>query len=300
MKKSKRIQKFKISNSRRKTAWIAALCLIFLCAVNASAQNFEELTARLSGNTGQKRDALFEIRNLQSAEASRLALPALADSDDIVRATAVFSVIFLPSEETVRALSPLLEDKSDFVRREAALALGKTRSAQAVEPLIRTIQKDKIREVKNAAVIALGEIGDVSALDALVRILQKPTRRNEEFTRRSAARSIGQIAQIQQTGSEQKSTPESFLPEELKTTVKLNYKNLSKQFPEFRRAADFLIRTLQNRREVDDVRREAAFALGAIGDATALQILKNSLSAEDYYLAEIAEESLRKIYGKTE
>ena len=43
------------------------------------------------------------------------------------------------------------------------------------------------------------------------------------------------------------------------------------------------------------MRREAAFALGAIGDKSAVPVLQSNLGSEDYYLAEICLESLRKI-----
>ena len=43
------------------------------------AQNIEH------GNAEQKRDALFEIGNLRTPEASRLAIAGLNDSDEIVR-----------------------------------------------------------------------------------------------------------------------------------------------------------------------------------------------------------------------
>jgi HEAT repeat protein len=52
---------------------------------------------------------------------------------------------------------------------------------------------------------------------------------------------------------------------------------------------------VQNAREADDARREAAFALGAIGDASATAALQSNLDAKDYYLAQISKEALRKI-----
>ena len=80
---------------------------LFACfAVSISAQNLENLAEQIrSGDTEQKREALFQIRNFQTAEASRIASPALRDADEIVRATAAFSVIFLPKEEAARSLS---------------------------------------------------------------------------------------------------------------------------------------------------------------------------------------------------
>ncbi len=242
------------------------------------------------GNDEQKRDALLQIRNLQTAEASRIAVPALKDSSEIVRATAVFSVISLPQNEASQTLLPLLADKKTLVRRETAYALGKIGDANSVNPLLQLFQKDKIPEVKNAAIVALGEIGDVSAVADLIKILQKKPLSKEDFLRRSAARSIGQIAQIIQTGKRKVTTPEN--SQNIETP---KYKNLSVELPVFQTAAKVLIQILQNKNEADDTKRETAFALGAIGDETATAVLQASLNAEDYYLTAICREALLKL-----
>ncbi|HEX8249140.1 MAG TPA: HEAT repeat domain-containing protein [Pyrinomonadaceae bacterium] len=271
-------------------------------AINVFAQSdLDILAQRLDrGNTEQKRDALLQIRNLKSAEAARLAVSALSDKSEIVRASAAQSIVFLPPDEAALALLPLLRDKSVLVRKEAAYALGKTQNPQVVRPLVEIIQRDKIQEVKDAATVALGSIGDVSALDALTRILQRRPREEEEFFRRAAARSIGQIAQIIQIGEDETITPENFLPDPFKETTKPVYKNLAQAFPQFRAALPVLLQTLQNPRESDDARREAAFALGAIGDESAIPVLRANLNGKDYYLAEISREALLKLSKQTE
>ncbi|HEY0657290.1 MAG TPA: HEAT repeat domain-containing protein, partial [Pyrinomonadaceae bacterium] len=291
--------------------------LLFLCALCAFAENFfaqdNVLTQKevdflpiqislqrmiQSGSVEEKREALKQIRNLETAEASRLAVPALRDSSEIVRASAAFSVIFLPADEALNVLSPLLNDKKELVRREAAYALGKVRNPLAVNSLLQVFQKDKITDVRNAAIVALGEIGDASAIDALAGILRKSPKKDDqadEFLRRSAARSIGQIAQFIQTGKARVLTPQNFPPEQLKEIEKPNYPKLVEQFPVFQRAISVLIETLRNRNESDDAKREAAFALGAIGDAAAIPVLRANLNSQDYYLAEISKEALRKI-----
>lgn len=286
----------KITSSGQSFARLAFLCLVLLSAQNIFAQDLTALSEQLrSGDTEQKRDALFQIKNLQTAAAARIAVPALNDAAEIVRATAAFAVIFLPPDEALAALAPLLQDKSELVRRETAYALGKIQNPQAVDLLLRTLQNDKMQAVKNAAVVALGEIGDLSALDALVQILRRKPTAEEEFFRRSAARAIGQIAWILQTGAAQKTTPESLLPAALKSVSEPKYKNLAQSFPPFRAAVPVLLQTLQNAREADDVRRETAFALGAVGDASALPALRSNLTGQDYYLAEICRESIKKI-----
>lgn len=253
----------------------ASLCLLLFCALcafagNSFAQtNLEALAEKIrTGNVEQKRDALFQIRNLESAETSRAALPALRDPAEIVRATAAFSVIFLPRDEAAQNLLPLLQDKFELVRREAAYALGKIGNSSAVKPLIEILQKDKISDVRNAAAIALGDIGDAGAIDALTQILQQKPSDKNEFLHRSAARSIGRIAQN------------------------------NKSIPAFRSAVGALIQILQDPKAQPDVKREAAFALGAIGDESAISILEANLNNKDYYLAAICKEALKKIRDK--
>ncbi|MBA3601776.1 MAG: HEAT repeat domain-containing protein [Acidobacteria bacterium] len=277
-------------------------CSLFLCVLCALAGNSpaqiepDILIEKINrGNTERKRDALAQIRNLRSESASRIAVSALKDSSEIVRASAAFSVIYLPKNEAVRNLVPLLQDKSALVRRETAYALGKVGASQAVNPLLQILQKDKVLEVRNAAIVALGEIGDAAAVAELTKILQRKPQAKEEFARRSAARSIGQIAQIIQTNAVEVLTPESFLPDRDKSVEKPIYLKLIETFPTFRAAINVLIQTLQNSKDSDDAKREAAFALGAIGDESAIPILQANTGNEDYYLAEIARESLRKI-----
>lgn len=285
----------KAKSKRRKAKYfIFAFLICFFVGGKTFAQNNLEILAEQinRGNSEQKRNALFQIRNLETIEASRIAVPALTDADEIVRATAVSSVVFLSSDEAVLVLLPLLRDKKPFVRKETAYALGKTRNISAVRPLIETIQKDKIQEVKDAATFALGKNRDVSAVSALTRILQRSPKTNEEFMRRAAARSLGEIAnnQILQ-GLLQRKNPHNSIPDfanELRA-------NLRKEIPDFKNAVKVLLQVLQSPNETDDVKREAAYALGEIGDPAAIPYLLLALNSKDYYLAENCKKALEKI-----
>lgn len=276
----------------------ACLCAVLLLfAVTALAQtNLSLLRENLErGDTETKRSALFQIRNLRSADASRLALPALSDKDEIVRATAAGSVVFLPPGEAAAALLPLLSDKAEMVRREAAYALGEAGDPSALPGLIALLRRDKIIEVKGAAAVALGKIGDAGAVEALSNILQDKPVDDNEFLRRSAARSIGQIAQFIQTGRIDRLTPQNFLPEKFKQIDRPKYPKLAVQFPAFGPAVPVLIKALQNKNESDDTRREAAYALGTIGDGSALPALRTGLNSPDNYLVEICKEAIARI-----
>jgi len=266
---------------------------LLVTAADASAQDLTALETTIrSGTTEQKRDALFQIRNLRSEIASRAAVPALKDPDPIVRVTAASAIVFLPKSEAITALIPNLADKDAFVRKETAYALGTVESPDAAAPLAAMLSREKDLEVKAAVVVALGQTGNPSAIDPLITILMRSPKKDEEFIRRAAARSIGQIAQITRTGEEQVVTPQSFLPEKLKD---LTGEDLTARFPAFGAAVVILRSVLRSTSESDDTRREAAFALGAIGNRNAIAALETNRNCPDPYLAEIAREALAKI-----
>lgn len=262
-------------------------------AVSSHAQNLDSLSRSIqTGTSEQKRDALFQLRNLHSEATSRIALPALKDADPIVRATAAASVVCLPKPETVEALALLLTDGDAFVRKETAFALGSVESSDSAPVLIAALKREKDLEVKSALVVALGYTGNMSAVEPLISLMKAKPKEENEFLRRSAARSIGQIAQILKSSSTYTVTPESFLPDKYKAK---DGGNITRQFPIFKSAVTILSEVLKSREESGDARREAAFALGAIGDKTAFGLLESHQNSPDPYLAEICKEALLKM-----
>jgi HEAT repeat protein len=289
--------KLRITNLQRLTSAVAFLCLFFVFANTSFAQNLSDDEIRQqaerlrSGESETRRDALHKLRASESENASRIATAGLTDKSEIVRATAPFSILALPNDEAAENLVPQLKDKSEYVRRETAYALGKTHSARATRPLVEILQKDKQYSVKCSAAVALGEIADVSAVEALTAVLRRNSKDEEEFLRRSAARSIGQIAEI----TLQKEFLSQTEIKDYSVFVQENRKSLSAKFLAIQSAVVVMIQILQNPKEADDVKREAAFALGAIGDSRAIPILETKIAAEDYYLAEISRQAVKKI-----
>ncbi|MBK7392624.1 MAG: HEAT repeat domain-containing protein [Chloracidobacterium sp.] len=214
----------------------------------------------------------------------------MTDSNEIVRATAASAVIYLPKNDAATALIPLLNDKAEFVRAEAAFALGTVADRSAASMLIRSLQKDRADQVRSAAAVALGKIGDISALDALTAVLKKKPSEDDEFLRRSAAKAIGQIANFARSGISSAVTPQNFLPSKYKESG-----TDAPADPAFGSAIGVLTSVLKNQKESDDTRREAAFALGSIGDTSSAALLRSYLNSPDIYLAEICKEALIKL-----
>ena len=171
---------------------VIVLCLLFLPFSIRAQTNLDDLRNKLAvGSTEEKRSALFEIRSLHTKEASQIAVPALSDKLDIVRATAVSSVVFLPHDEALRSLLPLLKDDSEFVRRETAFALGELGDPAASAALIENLKRESSIENRSAAVIALGKIGNAQAIYPLMSILKTKPVDSQGFLRGAAARAIG-------------------------------------------------------------------------------------------------------------
>jgi HEAT repeat protein len=229
----------------------------------------EEQRQRLSSaEIEDRREALARLAAMHHPAASRVALSALRDPSPIVRATAAASVLALPAEESAASLMPLLADKDEFVRQHAAYALGQARSRTAVAPLVDRLA-DKKDSVRGAAAVALGQIADAAAVVPLCEVLnpqsglapakkgQKGKREKNPFVLRAAAHSLGEIRD--------------------------------------RAGSPALIAVLQDDKAEDDVRREAAFALGVIGDSSAIPALREASSARDPHLSQAAHEAIRKI-----
>jgi len=196
------------------------------------------------------------------AEGSRAALPGLTDPSAMVRVVAAKAILSLPAAESVQALLPLLNDKDEFVRRETCYALGLTRSRNATTALVERLLQDKEDGVRGAAAVALGQIADESAVVSLATVLTGQARRKgkqeqNEFVLRAAAEALGQIRS--------------------------------------RSGVPALIALVTNEKLSSDIRREAARALGLIGDPAAVPALNQASMSSDPYLSLAAYESLRKI-----
>ncbi len=225
----------------------------------------------LSPDAETRRDAVLVLGAMMRPESARVAASTLNDTDIKVRAVTARAILALPPDEAASLLSGLiLRDRNEFVRQEAAYAAGETGSAKIVPDLINALENDKGAGVRGAAAVSLGLLGDKRAVPALSATLNRRIRASgflnrlrrrgvdeNEFVRRSAARSLGQIGGTESVAE--------------------------------------LIIALANEEAGDDVRREAARSLGAIGDPAAVPALRAALTARDPYLSRIAYEALRRI-----
>ena len=227
-----------------------------------------------SSDVEERRDAFMRLRTLDRPEASRLAAKGLSDLVPIVRATAAHAVVHLPPEEAVALLTPLLRDRVEFVRQEVAYALGAIRARSAVEPLVNSLLSDKKDSVRGAAAVSLGQIGDESAVVALSQVL----------TRASGAINTG-------TGKKKKAAKRKGRENDLVSLAAAHSLGQIRS----RAGVPALIAIVSDEATYPDARREAAKALGLIGDPSAVAALRPLLASTDPYLSGAAEDALKRL-----
>ncbi|MFN2530512.1 MAG: HEAT repeat domain-containing protein [Pyrinomonadaceae bacterium] len=221
-----------------------------------------------SADEEERRDAVMKLMAMHLPAAAQASGLALTDASPKVRAVAAKAALGLGTEESVSALIPLANDKDEFVRREVMYALGFTHSRNATQPLVQHLMNDKEPGVRGAAAVALGELVDAAAVVPLANTLapnlsapakgeKRPKRETNPFVLRAVAIALGRIRS--------------------------------------RAGTPALIATVTNDKLDSDIRREAARALGTIGDQTATAALQTVVTASDPYLSRIAQESLRKL-----
>ena len=96
---------------------------------------------------------------------------ALKSTDLLTRIGAIRAVQEAPKDEYVQALCETLDDPDRLVRTNAAIALGKAKSPQAVIPLIRHAVSDPDAEVQSYALWAYRQIDYTKASPQLVELL---------------------------------------------------------------------------------------------------------------------------------
>jgi HEAT repeat protein len=77
-------------------------------------------------------------------------------------------------EAALSSLLTALTHAEWLVRLHAVEALGKTKSPEAVNPLLSVLFNDRDRAVREDAVRALGQIGDARAVEFLVTAMKEP------------------------------------------------------------------------------------------------------------------------------
>lgn len=269
---------------------------VVLCAQLAIAQKSLNQTPSItSADPEERRSAIYLLRLDCRPESARSAVVLANDPLPVVRASVAPLLACLPPAEAESHLVKLLADESPFVRKEAAYAFSDLTEPVGSAFLISAFARESDAEVRAAIITSIGAVGSSDALNLLIRILENRSKKETEFLRAAAARSIGQIAQRLSTGRFDRAQPQSFLPEKFKN---LKPTNALEAFPVFANAVPPLEAAALDRSEDFEIRRAAVFSLGAIGSNRSLAVVRSAAASSDPFLSQIAHEALVRLGEK--
>jgi HEAT repeat protein len=198
------------------------------------------------------------------------------EKDSSVRKSATYALGKIGDARAVEPLTKALNDADSDVRRDAAKALGKIGDRRAVELLTRALN-DSREYVRMNVAIALGKIGDVRAVEPLTKALNDS---NSEV-RSGAAGALDSVGWT--PGRDELAAAYWILRGQWDKCVEIGGP-----------AVEPLIRVL-NDSNYWNVSRDAAEALGKIGDSRAVKPLIRALEDGSNDVRKSAAEALGKI-----
>jgi len=213
---------------------------------------------------------------------------ALYDQDESIRIVAARALGDLPGPESLEVLMRVaLQDASERIRSHVVKVVGARRTREAVPKLESALRAESDLVRANAA-MALGEIGDRSSLPVLFRSLDDPFYK----VRCLAAHAIAKIApgdmEAQAAVAKRLGAEDNAM-----AIVDLAWSLGSLGD----RSGMETLRTLLFKGEPEDVRAEAAIALGDLGDASELPVLQKALADKMGIVRSRVAEAIDKIKG---
>jgi HEAT repeat protein len=211
---------------------------------------------------------------------------ALLDQDETIRLVAARSLGMIPGQASLDVLVRVaLQDESETIRSHVVKVVGQRQAREAVPKLESALQAESELVRANAAG-ALGEIGDRSSVPTLMRSLDDPYYK----VRCLAAHSIAKLAPDDAAA---RAALAARLAVETQGMVKVDLAWALGTMGD--RSRLDVVRTLLFQGEPEDVRAEAALALGALGGPSDLPILDKALSDKKGLVRNRAAEAIDKI-----
>jgi HEAT repeat protein len=205
----------------------------------------------------------------------------LKDSDSNRRVGAAEALARTADERAVQPLIQALRDENGKVRAAAAEALGEINDSRAIEPLIQALADDD-SDVRSRAIDALARIGR-PASDALILALEN----EDTLIKQGAAETLGEIKETRAI----EPLISAFQSKEMRQVSVNALLKINKSS-----AVEPFILILKDERATDDMRADASWALGEMGDPRANEALLQTLaSGKDNNVKMSAARALKRI-----
>ncbi len=241
-------------------------------------------------------DPLITVRAALCQALTRIADPTsvptlgklLYDVEDSVRLTALYALARIPGDESLELIVSLaIRDQSDEIREHVIKVIG-NRGARRAIPNLESALRGEADDVRANAAIVLGDLGDRSSVPALIVALDDPY-----FKVRSlSAHSLSKMAP-DHAGAMLAIKARIEKEDHMMSQVDLTW-SLARMGD---RTKMDLLRRLLFHGQPEDVRAEAAWALGEVGDESDIPRLERALDDKKGLVKKqviIALERLRK------
>lgn len=212
----------------------------------------------------------------------------LNSSDQEKRREAVMELSHVEGGAATSALLAALADHSPRVRAAAAAGIAERREAPAIPLLAACLAKDKDAFVRKMAAYALGGFRGFDRTAALIAALKD----KDADVRGAAAVSLGVHADADAVAplTAALSDKNAFVRAHAARALGVNGSAATQAVPQLNK--------LLTSDEDGEVKRQAATALGSIGDRSALPALELARHDKDPYLVQAALESIRILERK--
>ena len=212
----------------------------------------------------------------------------LYDDDETLRVVAARSLGIVPGPESLDVLIRVaLQDQSDRVRGHVVKVVGERRVREAVPKLESALAAESEFVRANAASV-LGEVADRSSVPVLVRSLDDPFWK----VRCLASHSIAKIAP---DDADARAAIVTRLQTETTPMARVDLAWSAAAMGD--RSQLEVVRSLLFKGEPEDVRAEAAIALGELGDRSDLRVLERAMSDRKGMVRARVADAIDKIKG---
>ena len=137
-----------------------------------------EKTLATETSTERRRNAVWALTRIEGAEARRIVRPMVNDKNLSVKLAALHSVGLYRDAKAVPALLQIVAKDDPAAMRQAATALGRIKSADAIAPIMAGIKiSNGDRFLEHALIYALIEIDNRTKTAAYLKDPNPPVRR---------------------------------------------------------------------------------------------------------------------------
>ncbi|OLS14297.1 MAG: hypothetical protein RBG13Loki_2085 [Promethearchaeota archaeon CR_4] len=263
---------------------VARLICVALIGIKKMSKQFDTLISLLNDKSHIIRKfSLVSLNQIKDKRSIDYLINALNDKVFTVKRQAAKSLREIGNHQIIDIFIQMLNNNDEGLQLNAAMALAEIPDSKAVLSLIAKVKQTTNKDIKGWVIRALGQSYDPRALDPLLGLLEN----TDENIRAAAALAIGRLEEKEAIPALLKRINDGNSKVRRNCIWALERIGFEKNRDQIR---DNLVKYLND--DTEDVRNEAAIALGKLGDVRALNrlegILKENKNNNSRYYAALA------------